>query len=1057
MLKFFTSFFLFSLLTSTALWGQFPLRSEDAAALTRMRNAGLIDPAYTVPSGTLSPLDTIIAEQFGIKLRPRSIPTMMFVVEELDFIYRRNNPLSIPGSLPYYSALDSMFMLSGLEFVRIINFTNNRLIGAAGVAQRQYRRNDLLSFRADSNELFSVVMVDMLVVAPNLQHLFLRSAFEETQNMPQTSTLADIPATNVLKTLDCSHNLFTVFHSEIFGRLLQLEVLDFSHNRISSVVENATYMANAIPKIGVASSNAPFSLYCYNMGEFLREIRLNNNELRGHLMIHHFIGKTLSRPVGGRALQVLDFRNNRFDAVSPLMSDLMIQNTIAPLAVGSYFSPTCSLRVDGNNLQFDDLFRLSMGFGKALPNGASIDFPTFTYNNQDSVGIGGTRRRGTGQPLDFNLQVRESSYRVPPAVRPLLAQWGVKRSNYGWTWGTEADIAANNTANFVLLATFFTTASGFNGNTSVTAPSNTLTSIGQTNFIVRDSAFTGRSRPSIGMVAAAGVDRSYVFSWATNDNFPGLTLHTRKKRIVVGDCLDSLGQPIVCQEIIVQTDPNATEAQLDSARAEFGAEVVESCHCGDVELWALSDTFQTVDLEANGAGTRSAIPSTRNKPGLRSADANYSMLPGTDTTHIDDNPTVQAVQGNTNASATLVAIIDSGTDPDHRILSPYIRYNQNEVWEDLVNPQPADTDGNCEKNDVLGYNYVDGTNVAYDDHGHGTAVGGIVAGFGAPMVAPTDMNRIALLPIKYTDRRGSGTTFHTACAIFYAADYHRNRTNGIATADSVRVINASWGYYGEESTILREAIEYADGRCGLLFVTSAGNDGTDNDAAPHYPANFDLPNVLAVASTDMGDNNLAAYSNYGAQSVHIAARGSFTSTLIPQSGNSADTSAIVLEGTSFSTALVSRAAALLFNQHPNASPAAVKFALMQTATPLPAADAAKIASGGKLNYEAALAYLAQMTDITACAEYTISVERLQGEGIRTQVFPNPTQGTLFLQFEGAGERRIDLLDAQGRLLSSEMSQEGNSSLSLRELPQGIYLLRIQSAQGLETHKVLKIN
>lgn len=1018
----------------------------------RLKNTGLISASYIIPSGTIGSPEVLLAQNEGITLQFTSVPISGWRVTELRLAGRRTTGIMVA------EVLDSMFLNGGLEFLQYVDLSNNQLVESCFPQQvANLRVQSLNTIKLNDNMLSAAFMVEAMQIAPNLEHLFLRHGFASGQNMPDPTVLAAIPMMNRLRTLDCSHNDFTVLHAQIFAQLLELEVFDFSHNRIQHIAVDPLYVATNRPRILASGVQASFSLDYHIASDSLREVRLNHNQLGGELPIHYFLGHQLAEmplPMM-RTLRVLDFRNNRFDGVSPALFDSTRQAGI--LFAQPYFSPLCSLRVDSNRLQFDDLFRLTVAFGVQLTNGASVDFPTFTYTGQDSVGIGGTRRRGAGQPLNFDLQARDGSFRVPAAAQTWLVQWGVKRNNYGWTWGTEADVAANNTSNFVLLATFNTVGSGFTGTTNITAPTNTLTTLGQNSFIVRDAAEMNRQRPGIGMTATAGVDRSYVFSWIANDKFPSETLHTRKKRIVVADCLDSLGQPIVCQEIIVQTDPNATEAQLDSARAEFGAEVVESCHCGDVQLWALSDTFQTADLEANGAGTRSAIPSTRNKPGLRSVDANYSMLPGTDTSHIDENPTVRAVQGNTDLSTTLVAIIDSGTDPDHRMLSAYIRKNQNEDWEDLVNPQYSDSDGNCENNDVLGYNYVDNTNVAYDDHGHGTAIGGIIAGFGSPMVEPTNQNSIALLPIKYTDRRARGTTFHTACAIFYAADYHRNRTNGTNTSsDSVRVINASWGYYGEESTILRGAIEYANNQCGLLFVTSAGNDGSDNDAAPHYPASFDLPNVISVAATDALGNNLAAYSNYGTESVHIAARGSFSSTLIPQTGTSPDTSTIVIEGTSFSTALVSRAAALLFHQFPTASPAAVKYALMQSASPLPVADAAKIASGGKLDYAAAAAYLANMLDITSCAEYTINVEQLQGS-TSTQVFPNPTQGSLFVQFDKAGERQIELIDAQGKRLSSSTSQQANANVNLSQMPQGIYLLRIQSADGIEIHKVMKVN
>ena len=87
---------------------------------------------------------------------------------------------------------------------------------------------------------------------------------------------------------------------------------------------------------------------------------------------------------------------------------------------------------------------------------------------------------------------------------------------------------------------------------------------------------------------------------------------------------------------------------------------------------------------------------------------------------------------------------------------------------------------------------------------------------------------------------------------------------------NVRIISASWGS-NSKSKALEDTIRAA-GEAGILFVAAAGNDGTDNDRRPHYPSNYDLPNVISVAALDRTDN-LASFSNYGVKTVHIAAPG----------------------------------------------------------------------------------------------------------------------------------------------------------------------------------------
>ena len=57
----------------------------------------------------------------------------------------------------------------------------------------------------------------------------------------------------------------------------------------------------------------------------------------------------------------------------------------------------------------------------------------------------------------------------------------------------------------------------------------------------------------------------------------------------------------------------------------------------------------------------------------------------------------------------------------------------------------------------------------------------------------------------------------------------------------------------------------------MLFVAGAANDVADHDGpAVVQPCESPLPNVVCVAATDQ-DDALAAFSNYGATTVDLAA------------------------------------------------------------------------------------------------------------------------------------------------------------------------------------------
>jgi subtilisin family serine protease len=208
----------------------------------------------------------------------------------------------------------------------------------------------------------------------------------------------------------------------------------------------------------------------------------------------------------------------------------------------------------------------------------------------------------------------------------------------------------------------------------------------------------------------------------------------------------------------------------------------------------------------------------------------------------------------TDCASVVVALIDSGVDFQHPDIAANVWSNPAEVPADGI-----DNDGDVYVDDVMGWDFVDGDALPMDSHGHGTHVAGTVAAVGNNARGVTGVCWTGnLMVLRVFDALGVATVSDIISAMDYA------RTHG------AKIINAS--YAGENFS----QFEY-DGisRCnaeGILFIAAAGNEGTDNDASPSYPASYNLPNVIAVAATDEGDN-LARFSNYGRTSVDVAAPG----------------------------------------------------------------------------------------------------------------------------------------------------------------------------------------
>ncbi len=241
----------------------------------------------------------------------------------------------------------------------------------------------------------------------------------------------------------------------------------------------------------------------------------------------------------------------------------------------------------------------------------------------------------------------------------------------------------------------------------------------------------------------------------------------------------------------------------------------------------------------------------------------------------------------------VVAVIDTGIDPSHSVFA-----QTGAVWTN-PNEIPAngiDDDNNGYVDDVHGWNFVANSNSPYDDDGHGTHVSGIVLGVSQDITAGSlQPAAIRIMPLKFLDSTGSGSTSDAVKAIYYAVN------NG------AKVLNNSWGGGGFSNSLLN-AIAYAYDR-KVVFVAAAGNAASNNDSSPTYPANYNVPNMISVASTTDTDG-WSSFSNYGASTVHLSAPGSSIFSTFP--GNMWGRAS----GTSMATPFVSGLAALMVRESP---------------------------------------------------------------------------------------------------------------------------------------------
>lgn len=293
-----------------------------------------------------------------------------------------------------------------------------------------------------------------------------------------------------------------------------------------------------------------------------------------------------------------------------------------------------------------------------------------------------------------------------------------------------------------------------------------------------------------------------------------------------------------------------------------------------------------------------------------------------------DLDALKAWETTKGSDEVVVAVLDSGVDYNHVDLT-------SNMWTRPANI-PAYTDDELGSfNDINGY---DGTSAdgairdPMDDNGHGTHCAGIIGAEGDNGEGVAGINwKVKIMPLKFLGRGGFGSTNDAIEAINYAIDRKKNGVN-------VRVISASWGSTSK-SKALEDTIRAA-GDAGILFVAAAGNDGSDNDRRPHYPSNYDLPNVISVAALDRTDH-LASFSNFGVKTVHVAAPGkAIVSTWLGNDYREAS-------GTSMATPYVSGVAALIIASEPDISMENVRTRIIKTADKLDSLDG-KVASSGRI-------------------------------------------------------------------------------------------------------------
>jgi len=282
------------------------------------------------------------------------------------------------------------------------------------------------------------------------------------------------------------------------------------------------------------------------------------------------------------------------------------------------------------------------------------------------------------------------------------------------------------------------------------------------------------------------------------------------------------------------------------------------------KLWAVENTGQKVN----------------NKSGTNDADMDVA----------------EAWNKTKGSNDVVVAVLDTGVDYTHSDLD-------DNMWQGNANHGydfAGDDNGNNDDNPM--------PDQPYDKKGHyhGTHVAGIIGATGDNSKGVSGVaQNVSIMAVKVFRPKGSGYSNDILEGINYVLDQIDNGVNVVA-------VNASYGGSGgKQNDSMNDAIKKL-GKKGVVFCAAAGNDSKNIDNDPMYPASYNADNIIAIAASDQ-DDKLASFSNYGKQTVDVAAPGTNILSTYPEDKYA------YLNGTSMATPEVVGSVALLATKYPNST------------------------------------------------------------------------------------------------------------------------------------------
>lgn len=430
-------------------------------------------------------------------------------------------------------------------------------------------------------------------------------------------------------------------------------------------------------------------------------------------------------------------------------------------------------------------------------------------------------------------------------------------------------------------------------------------------------------------------------------------------------------------------------------------------------------------------------------------------------------------------AGVLVAIIDTGVDWNHADLANRIWTNPGEIPGNGL-----DDDGNGVVDDVHGWDAENGDGDPLDDNGHGTHVGGSVAGDGTGGTITGVAPEAGLMAVKVLSASGGGTFANVMAGVEYAvengADVLNLSLGGLCTSPAMRALLRANSDAAAAAGVTM-CVASANDRCEQRppnLVRSPG-DAPPPWLSPDQPSTGALGGVTTVGATGNLSDQITTFSSPGPVDwSQPAGYGDWRicDPIAPNVGLiKPDVSAPGLDvistilgggygnnsGTSMATPHAAGLAALILSKNPQLGSAQVHQILETTALDLGPPGKDNDYGAGRIRAPEALA--------ATPAPVVVGIGPDPGEPLPAlalrEVAPNPAASSAVFEFAigSAGRVRLAIYDVRGRrvrLLVDGVRAAGVHGASWDGRDErgaragaGVYLARIEAA-GLEAQRKL---